>query len=95
MFFLSLPQPLHERLVQALSSNDNEKLIKTLKVVGNAGHPSSLKPIRKLFSGANEQLPLRVHIEAVLALRNIAKREPKLVRLHFRIPCITKNEWMD
>ncbi|TNN69113.1 Vitellogenin [Liparis tanakae] len=75
-----LVKSLHESLVQAVSSNNNEKLINTLKVIGNAGHPSSLKPIRKLFAGANEHLPLTVHIEAVLALRNIAKREPKMVQ---------------
>lgn len=33
------------------------------------------------FGSAAASLPLRVHIDAVLALRNIAKKEPKMVRL--------------
>ena len=31
------------------------------------------------FSTAAAALPLNLHIEAILALRNIAKKEPKLV----------------
>uniref|UniRef100_A0A8C3AJM4 Phosvitin n=1 Tax=Cyclopterus lumpus TaxID=8103 RepID=A0A8C3AJM4_CYCLU len=49
----------------------------------NAGHPSSLKPITKLLplsGSATAVLPLRVQIEAVMALRNIAKREPKMIQ---------------
>uniref|UniRef100_A0A8C3AYQ0 Vitellogenin domain-containing protein n=1 Tax=Cyclopterus lumpus TaxID=8103 RepID=A0A8C3AYQ0_CYCLU len=78
-----LVRPLHELAVQAASSNDIEKLIATLKVIGNAGHPSSLKPITKLLplsGSATAVLPLRVQIEAVMALRNIAKREPKMIQ---------------
>uniref|UniRef100_A0A8C3AMF4 Phosvitin n=1 Tax=Cyclopterus lumpus TaxID=8103 RepID=A0A8C3AMF4_CYCLU len=62
-----LVRPLHELAVQA----------------ENAGHPSSLKPITKLLplsGSATAVLPLRVQIEAVMALRNIAKREPKMIQ---------------
>ena len=60
-----------------------EELVLALKVLGNAGHPASLKPIMKLlpgFGSAAASLPMRVHIDAVLALRNIAKKDPKIVR---------------
>uniref|UniRef100_A0A8C3AM52 Phosvitin n=1 Tax=Cyclopterus lumpus TaxID=8103 RepID=A0A8C3AM52_CYCLU len=66
-----LVRPLHELAVQAASSNDIEKLIATLK------------PITKLLplsGSATAVLPLRVQIEAVMALRNIAKREPKMIQ---------------
>ncbi|XP_068447342.1 vitellogenin-2-like [Clinocottus analis] len=78
-----LVRPLHELAAQAISSKDDEKLVLVLKVLGNAGHPSSLKPITKLLPGFGSTaagLPLRVHVDAVLALRNIAKREPKMIR---------------
>lgn len=55
-----------------------------LKVLGNAGHPASLKTIMKLlpgFGGAAASMPMTVQIDAVLALRNIAKKEPKLVSM--------------
>lgn len=86
MFFLFLPQPIHEIVVQAVSRGEIEELIIALKVLGNAGHPASLKPIMKLlpgFGSTGASLPHRVHIETALALRNIAKKEPKMVRLHF------------
>jgi len=87
--FLSLPQPIHELVIQAVAKDDIEELIMTLKVLGNAGHPGSLKTIMKLLPGfGSASLPLRVHIDAVLALRNMAKREPKMVRLHFPLPSI-------
>lgn len=85
--FLFLPQPIHELAVQAVARGDTEELVIALKVLGNAGHPASLKPIMKLlpgFGSAAAGLPLRVHIDAVMALRNIAKKEPKIVR-HFQI----------
>lgn len=78
------PQPIHEWAARALAKSDIKEIIVTLKVLGNAGHPSSLKPILKVlphFGSAAADLPLRVHIEGVLALRNIAKRDPKMVTI--------------
>ncbi|XP_010782071.1 vitellogenin-2-like [Notothenia coriiceps] len=78
-----LVRPIHELAIQAVARGEIEELIITLKVLGNAGHPGSLKTIMKLlpgFGSAAASLPLRVHIDAVLALRNIAKREPKMVQ---------------
>lgn len=82
--FQFLPQPIHEIAIQALERGAIEEVVLALKVLGNAGHPASLKPIMKLLPGFGRDaanLPLRVHVDAVLALRNIAKREPKMVRL--------------
>lgn len=62
-----------------------EEIIIAVKAVGNAGHPGSLKSLMKLlpnFGAAADRLPQRVHIETALALRNIAKKEPRMVRLH-------------
>lgn len=64
---------------------DTEKLILALKVLGNAGHPGSIKPLIKFLPGCSTvdpRVPQRVHIEAVMALRNIAKKEPKKVSVH-------------
>uniref|UniRef100_A0A8D0ADU3 Vitellogenin-2-like n=1 Tax=Sander lucioperca TaxID=283035 RepID=A0A8D0ADU3_SANLU len=78
-----LVRPIHELAIQAVARGEIEEVIVTLKVLGNAGHPASLKPIMKLlpgFGSAAAGLPQRVHIEAVLALRNIAKKEPKMIQ---------------
>ncbi|XP_026053862.1 vitellogenin-like [Carassius auratus] len=75
--------PIHEIAAQAISKNDIPEITLALKVLGNAGHPASLKPIMKLLPGlrtAATSLPLRVQVDAILALRNIAKKEPKLVQ---------------
>ncbi|XP_059196629.1 vitellogenin-2-like [Centropristis striata] len=78
-----LVRPIHELAVQALSRSDIEELTLAVKVLGNAGHPSSLKPLLKLlpgFGSAAAGLPHRLHIDAALALRNIAKKEPKMIQ---------------
>uniref|UniRef100_A0A3Q3GPF5 Vitellogenin-like n=1 Tax=Labrus bergylta TaxID=56723 RepID=A0A3Q3GPF5_9LABR len=78
-----LVKPFHELAAELVPKNKTEKLILVLKVLGNAGHTASLKPIMKLlpgFGSAAASLPHRVHIEALLALRNIAKRDPKMIQ---------------
>uniref|UniRef100_A0A8C2GGT2 Vitellogenin 2 n=1 Tax=Cyprinus carpio TaxID=7962 RepID=A0A8C2GGT2_CYPCA len=78
-----LLRPIHEIAAEATSKNDIREITLALKVLGNAGHPASLKPIMKLLPGlrtAATSLPLRVQVDAILALRNIAKKEPKLVQ---------------
>ncbi|XP_049577313.1 vitellogenin 2 isoform X2 [Syngnathus scovelli] len=80
---VDLVRPIHDWTTKAVSKGDVKEIILTLKVLGNAGHPSSLKPILKVlpnFGSAAANLPLEVQIEGVLALRNIAKREPKMVQ---------------
>ncbi|ROL40727.1 Vitellogenin [Anabarilius grahami] len=78
-----LLRPIHEIAAEANSKNNIPEITLALKVLGNAGHPASLKPIMKLLPGlrtAATSLPLRVQVDAILALRNIAKKEPKLVQ---------------
>uniref|UniRef100_A0A673KMP5 Vitellogenin-like n=1 Tax=Sinocyclocheilus rhinocerous TaxID=307959 RepID=A0A673KMP5_9TELE len=78
-----LLRPIHEIAAEATSKNNIPEITLALKVLGNAGHPASLKPIMKLLPGlrtAATSLPLRIQVDAILALRNIAKKEPKLVQ---------------
>lgn len=94
LFFvcLCILQPIHDIIASALEKRNNDELSLALKVVGNAGHPSSLKPIMKLlpgFGSAASSLEHRVHVDAVMAMRKIAKREPKMVRQTFCPPYLT------
>ncbi|XP_066503607.1 vitellogenin-like isoform X2 [Hoplias malabaricus] len=78
-----LLKPIHDLAAQAISRAEISEITLALKVLGNAGHPASLKPIMKLLPGfvsAAASMPVRVQVDAILALRNIAKREPKLVQ---------------
>uniref|UniRef100_A0A4W5M4M8 Uncharacterized protein n=1 Tax=Hucho hucho TaxID=62062 RepID=A0A4W5M4M8_9TELE len=78
-----LVKPIHELAVAAVANGNFEELSMVLKVLGNAGHPASIKPITKLlpvFGTAAAALPLRVQADAVLALRNIAKKEPRMIQ---------------
>lgn len=53
-----------------------------MKVLGNAGHPNSIKPITKflpIHGTAAASLPMIIHADAIMALRNIAKKEPRMV----------------
>ncbi|XP_060796540.1 vitellogenin-like [Neoarius graeffei] len=76
-------KPIHEMAATAISKAEIPEITLALKVLGNAGHPASLKTIMKLlpgFGSAAATIPIRVQIDAILALRNIAKKEPKLVQ---------------
>lgn len=53
-----------------------------LKAIGNAGEPASMKRILKFlptFSSDAASLPNRIHADAVLALRKIARKDPAKV----------------
>lgn len=72
--------------------SDFEMLITALKALGNAAHSASIKPIMKLLPGFGNTcaiLPHRVLVETILVLRNFAKKEPKMVRLHIFRLCFT------
>ncbi|KAL7854520.1 hypothetical protein SRHO_G00167100 [Serrasalmus rhombeus] len=74
---------VHDNAAEAIAKGKISEISLALKVLGNAGHPASLKPIMKLlpgFGSAAAAMPTRVHVDAILALRNIAKKEPKLVQ---------------
>uniref|UniRef100_A0AAY4DZ07 Vitellogenin domain-containing protein n=1 Tax=Denticeps clupeoides TaxID=299321 RepID=A0AAY4DZ07_9TELE len=76
-------KPIHDLVATAVANGDFKDIGLLLKAVGNAGHPASLKPIMKLlpvFGAAAANLPIRHQVNAILAMRNIAKREPKLVQ---------------
>ncbi|XP_041913750.1 vitellogenin-like isoform X1 [Alosa sapidissima] len=78
-----LLKPIHERTAEAIAKADVNEITLLVKVLGNAGHPSSLKPIMKILPGFGSTaaaLPVRVQTDVILALRNIAKRAPMLVQ---------------
>ncbi|NXB68579.1 VIT2 protein, partial [Struthidea cinerea] len=78
-----LLQPLHDLATEATSKGDTKDMSLALKAIGNAGEPASIKRILKLlptFSSASASLPNRIHADAVLALRKIARKDPAKVR---------------
>ncbi|KAM8874526.1 vitellogenin-like isoform 2-T2 [Spinachia spinachia] len=78
-----LIKPIQDLLAVAVAKDETEDIILLLKAIGNAGHPSSLKSIIKILPIHGTQaasLPMRVHADAILALRNIAKKEPRMIQ---------------
>lgn len=80
-------QPFQDLLAEAVAQDETQDIILLLKVLGNAGLPASLKPITKILpihGTAAASLPMRVHADAIMALRNIAKKEPRMVSPYHR-----------
>ncbi|XP_027754198.1 vitellogenin-2-like [Empidonax traillii] len=78
-----LLQPLHDLATEATSKANAKDMSLALKAIGNAGEPASIKRILKFlptFSSAAVSLPSRIHADAVLALRKIARKDPAKVR---------------
>ncbi|XP_074954126.1 vitellogenin-2-like [Phalacrocorax aristotelis] len=78
-----LLQPLHDLATEATSKGDEKDMALALKAIGNAGEPASIKRILKFlptFSPAAASLPNRIHADAVLALRKIARKDPAKVQ---------------
>ncbi|NXF79637.1 VIT2 protein, partial [Sclerurus mexicanus] len=78
-----LLQPLHDLATEATSKGDAKDMSLALKAIGNAGEPASIKRILKFlptFSSSAMSLPNRIHADAVLALRKIARKDPAKVR---------------
>ncbi|KAK1896871.1 Vitellogenin-1 [Dissostichus eleginoides] len=78
-----LIKPIQELLAEAVAKDETQDIILLLKVLGNAAHPTSLKPITKVLpihGTAAASLPMRVHADAIMALRNIAKKEPRAIQ---------------
>uniref|UniRef100_H3B5Y1 Vitellogenin 5 n=1 Tax=Latimeria chalumnae TaxID=7897 RepID=H3B5Y1_LATCH len=76
-------QPLHDLAVEAVSKAHEEDMVLALKSIGNAGQPASVKRIQKFIPGfapGATDLPVRVQVAAVMALRNMAKKEPRKVQ---------------
>ncbi|XP_049442919.1 vitellogenin-1-like isoform X2 [Epinephelus fuscoguttatus] len=80
---VELIRPIQDMLAEAIAKDETQNIILFLKVLGNAGHPASLKPITKILpihGTAAASLPMRVHADAIMALRNIAKKEPRMIQ---------------
>ncbi|NXE34192.1 VIT1 protein, partial [Ptilorrhoa leucosticta] len=76
-------QLLHGFAGEALSKSSTEEISLALKALGNVGHPASIKHIKKFLPGyaaGASDLPLRVHATAVMALKNIGLKDPKMVQ---------------
>ncbi|NXQ33939.1 VIT1 protein, partial [Alaudala cheleensis] len=76
-------QLLHGFAGEALSKSSTEEISLALKALGNVGHPASIKHIKKFLPGyaaGASDLPLRVHADAVMALKNIGLKDPKMVQ---------------
>ncbi|CAJ1060689.1 vitellogenin-1-like [Xyrichtys novacula] len=76
-------KPIQDLLTQAVARDETKDIILFVKVLGNAAHPTSLKPITKILpihGTPATSLPMRVHADAIMALRNIAKKEPKMIQ---------------
>ncbi|NWW92266.1 VIT1 protein, partial [Rhynochetos jubatus] len=74
---------LHGFAGEALSKSNTEEISLALKVLGNVGHPASIKHIKKFLPGyatGASDLPLKVHATAVMALKNIGMKDPKMVQ---------------
>uniref|UniRef100_A0A663DZN1 Uncharacterized protein n=1 Tax=Aquila chrysaetos chrysaetos TaxID=223781 RepID=A0A663DZN1_AQUCH len=79
-----LLQPLHNLATEATSKGDAKDMALALKAIGNAGEPASIKRILKFlptFSPAAASLPNRIHANAMLALRKIARKDPVKIAL--------------
>lgn len=76
-------QLLHGFAGEALSKSNTEEILQALKALGNVGHPASIKHIKKFLPGyaaGASDLPLKVHATAVMALKSIGMKDPKMVR---------------
>uniref|UniRef100_A0A8C4V6Y0 Phosvitin n=1 Tax=Falco tinnunculus TaxID=100819 RepID=A0A8C4V6Y0_FALTI len=76
-------QLLHGFAGEALSESNTEEISLALKALGNVGHPASIKHIKKFLPGyaaSASDLPLKVHATAVMALKNIGMKDPKMVQ---------------
>ncbi|XP_078264245.1 vitellogenin-like [Rhinoraja longicauda] len=76
-------KPLHNLLAEATSQRNEEIIVLGLKAIGNAGQPASIKSIVKLlpsFGTVSSNLPLKIRVDAIMALRNIVRKDPKTVQ---------------
>uniref|UniRef100_A0A8C3R4C4 Phosvitin n=1 Tax=Cyanoderma ruficeps TaxID=181631 RepID=A0A8C3R4C4_9PASS len=76
-------QLFHNFAGEALSKSNTEEISLALKALGNVGHPASIKHIKKFLPGyaaGASDLPLSVHATAVMALKNIGLKDPKMVQ---------------
>ncbi|XP_054240102.1 vitellogenin-2-like [Indicator indicator] len=76
-------QPIHDLADEAISRGREDKMKLALKCIGNVGEPASIKRILKflpLFSSSASDIPIHIQIDAIMALRKIAWKDPKPVQ---------------
>lgn len=71
-------QPLHDAVNEAISKGHEDDMSMSLKFVSNAAQPSSMKVIMKFLTGS-VKYPDYIEADAVLALAQIAKKDPRKV----------------
>uniref|UniRef100_A0A8C7N8Q5 Vitellogenin 3, phosvitinless n=1 Tax=Oncorhynchus kisutch TaxID=8019 RepID=A0A8C7N8Q5_ONCKI len=79
---VAVVQPLLDLVIDGLKRNNELDMVLALKAIGNAGHPSSIKTIRRFLPGVSATpvtLPARVLSAAVQSLRHLAVRDPHSV----------------
>ncbi|XP_010580873.1 PREDICTED: vitellogenin-2-like [Haliaeetus leucocephalus] len=76
-------QPIHDLADEAISRGREDKMKLALKCIGNMGEPASIKRIVKFLpisSSSASDIPIHVQIDAIMALRKIAWKDPKTVQ---------------
>ncbi|KFP60041.1 Vitellogenin-2, partial [Cariama cristata] len=76
-------QPIHDLADEAISRAREDKMKLALKCIGNMGEPASIKRILKFLpisSSSASNIPIHIQIDAIMALRKIAWKDPKTVQ---------------
>ncbi|PKU48340.1 vitellogenin-2-like [Limosa lapponica baueri] len=76
-------QPIHDLADEAISRGREDKMKLALKCIGNMGEPASIKRILKFLpvsSPGASDIPTHIQIDAIMALRKIARKDPKTVQ---------------
>ncbi|NXJ74284.1 VIT2 protein, partial [Trogon melanurus] len=76
-------QPIHDLADEAISRGKEDKMKLALKCIGNMGEPASIKRIQKFLptsSSSASDIPVHIQIDAIMALRKIAWKDPKTVQ---------------
>ncbi|NXW94117.1 VIT2 protein, partial [Alopecoenas beccarii] len=76
-------QPIHDLADEAISRGREDKMKLALKCIGNMGEPASIKRILKFLpisSSSASDIPIHIQIDAIVALRKIAWKDPKTVQ---------------
>ncbi|NWH63558.1 VIT2 protein, partial [Geococcyx californianus] len=76
-------QPIHDLADEAISKGREDKMKLALKCIGNMGEPASIKRILKFLPIATpsaSDIPIHIQIDAIMALRKIAWKDPKTVQ---------------
>ncbi|NXJ06859.1 VIT2 protein, partial [Odontophorus gujanensis] len=78
-------QPIRDLADEAISRGREDKMKLALKCIGNMGELANLKHVLKFFptsSSSASDIPIHIQIDAIMALRKIARKDPKTVQGH-------------